>query len=51
MDAHGESEEMAFELVTGPLSHEDVVAFAQFLGMHPIRDKELLWFAEESDLD
>lgn len=41
---------MEFDLFTGPLSQEDIVQFAQLLGMHPIRDKELLWFAEESGL-
>jgi hypothetical protein len=41
---------MEFDLFTGQLTDEDIVAFAQMLGMHPIRDKELLWFAEESGL-
>lgn len=48
MEQFEEEDEMEFELFTGPLSHEDIIAFAQVLGMHPIRDKELLWFAEQS---
>lgn len=43
-------ENLEFDLFTGQLSEEDIIAFAQLLGMHPIRDKELLWFAEESEL-
>lgn len=43
-----EGEDLEFEMFVGPLSEENIIAFAQILGMHPIRDKELLWFAEDS---
>ena len=44
-----EDEQQEFELFEGDLTEEDIVGFAKMLGMHPIRDKELLWFAEESN--
>jgi len=37
-----------YEEFLGPLTEEEIKAFALQIGMHPIRDKELLWFAEQS---
>ena len=50
-DYYDEGEEengMEFDIYSGKPSDEEVIEFAKVLGMHPIRDKALLWFAEQS---
>lgn len=48
MDEVGEEENNVFEIFEGSLTEEEILSFAKCLGMHPVGDKDLLWFAEES---
>jgi hypothetical protein len=43
-----EEEHLSLELYEGEPTEEQVVEFGKIIGMHPVRDKELMGFARES---